>query len=164
MKMKIFLLLGLFLTVIVVGCGSATTQPALAKKAPDFQVKDIEGSAFKLSDYSGKVILVNFFATWCPPCRMEMPDFNEIAKEYKGNVVIIGINVGRENIAKVQQFVESNNLQFKIAMDDGNISALYGPISAIPVSVLIDKDFNIAKRYIGMRSKEVFVRDIEALL
>jgi thiol-disulfide isomerase/thioredoxin len=131
--------------------------------APDFEIQDINGRNIKLSDYSGRVILLNFFATWCPPCRAEMPDFNEIASEYRGRVMIIAVNVGNESLDTVRAFVNSNRLGFPVALDDGNASRLYGPIRAIPVTVLIGRDFKIAKRYIGARSKEVFVNDIEAL-
>ena len=160
-KRKALFLLVLSLVMFVVGCGSTQAQYG---KAPDFQLQDINGNTITLSDYSGKVIALNFFATWCPPCRVEMPDFNEIQAEYPDRVKIIAINVGRESISKVQGFADSNNLEFTIAMDDGNVSRLYGPIRAIPVTVIIDRDFNIAKKYVGLRTKEVFVADIETLL
>jgi len=73
------------------------------------------------------------------------------------------VNVGRESAERVKQFASSNNLEFTMALDDGQASRLYGPIRGIPVTVIIDKEFNIAKKYVGMRPKEVFVRDIESL-
>ena len=149
---------------VTVGCGNAEVGETLKDKAPDFKLKDIKGNEFALSDYAGKVIVLNFFATWCPPCRQEMPAFDEIAKEHEKDVEIIAINIGREPLPKVIEFANRNKLEFTIAMDNGTVSDAYGPINAIPVTVLIDKEFKISKRYIGMRSKETFVKDIEELL
>ena len=148
---------------LVIGCGTTQAEKPEYGRAADFEAQDINGNTVKLSDYSGKIIMLNFFATWCPPCRKEMPDFNEIAQEYKQKVEIIGVNVGREGLPRVKSFAERNNLTFSIIADDGKIANLYGPINAIPVTVIIDKEFNIARKYIGMRPKEVFVSDIEDL-
>jgi len=133
-------------------------------RTADFELEDINGRKFKLSDYSGNVIILNFFATWCPPCKAEMPDFNEITREYANDVTIIAINVGKEPLSKVRSFVEANKLRFKVAMDNGYVSRLYGPIRAIPVTYVIDRNFNIARKYLGARTKEVFVKDINELL
>ncbi|MFH1594717.1 MAG: TlpA disulfide reductase family protein [Candidatus Omnitrophota bacterium] len=162
-KLTIFLL-AFSLMTFVVGCGNTQAEkPASGDRASDFELTHINGDKIKLSDHAGKIIILNFFATWCPPCRNEMPDFDTIAKENKGTVEVIAVNVGREPLAKVQDFAKSNNLSFSIVMDDGKVSNVYGPIRAIPVTVVIDKDFNIARRYIGMRTKEVFIKDIEDL-
>ena len=167
MKTKIILLLILSLCMLTIGCGNIQAEHDMfpnKPKAADFEALNINGRAFKLSDYSGRVIILNFFATWCPPCKAEMSDFNEIAGEYRGDVTVIAINVGNEPLSKVKDFVKRYNLKFIVAMDDGKISKLYGPIRAIPVTVIIDKNFHIAGTYIGQRSKEVFVTNVKALL
>jgi len=133
-------------------------------RTADFELEDINGRKFRLADYSGKIIILNFFATWCPPCKAEMPDFNEITREYANDVTIIAINVGNEPLSKVRSFAETNKLRFRVAMDDGYVSRLYGPIRAIPVTYVIDKNFNIARKYLGARTKAVFVKDIKELL
>ena len=160
---KKLILLGLILAMFSISCGDAVTENPEYGRAKDFELTDINGNNVKLSDHAGKVIILNFFATWCPPCREEMPDFEDISKEYEGSVEVIAVNVGRENAGTVRGFVDKHGLTFTVALDDGNASALYGPIRAIPVTVVIDKDFNIARKYIGMRTKEVFLRDIEEL-
>ena len=154
----------LFTGFFLIGCLNSSAARAQTEAAPNFELQDIEGNTVELSDYSGKVILLNFFATWCQPCRAELPDFNEIQEEYKEDVKIIAVHMGREGKAHLQNFASANNLDFTIVMDDGKVSKLYGPITGIPVTVIIDKKFKIAKRYIGRREKEVFVKDIEALL
>ncbi|MBN1353572.1 MAG: TlpA family protein disulfide reductase [Candidatus Omnitrophica bacterium] len=161
-KISLFIL-ALFLINSAVGCADAQNKKSEYEKAPDFTLTDIEGDTFRLSDYSGKVILLNFFGTWCPPCRAEMPDFNEIAKKYKDNVVVVAIALS-DNMPSVKKFAEQGKLVFRISLDDGSVNELYGPIRAIPVTVIIDRAFNVKKRYIGSRSKEVFEGDIEELL
>jgi len=163
MKKKIVLLFSLMFLITALGCGSTMAQKPSYGKAEDFSLTDLNGKTFKLSDYSGKVIMVNFFATWCPPCRMEMPDFNQIQRENADTVKVIAVNVGNESPGVVQKFVKDNALTFTVAMDDGKVSRLYGPIPGIPVTVVIDTDFNIARRYVGLRSKDVFENDIRAL-
>jgi len=164
MKKLILCICVLAAVSVIFGCGETRAEKTSYGKAPDFSLTNIDNERFKLSDSSGKVIILNFFATWCPPCRKEMPDFNEIAAQYADKVKIIGINVGNEDIDRVREFVERNGLKFTIAIDEGKVTALYGPINAIPVTVIIDREFNIYKRYIGLRSKDTFLRDIEELL
>ena len=131
MRIKgIFLIMITFLA-FTIGCGDTLAKKSQVVRAMDFELKTIDDQTVKLSDHSGKVILLNFFATWCPPCRMEMPDFNEMAREYEGGLEIIAINVGPEPLSRVREFAASNNLQFTIAMDDGKVSKLYGPIQGI---------------------------------
>lgn len=151
-----------FLTLFVVMSISVLTY-AQAELAHDFQAKDINGKQFNLSDYKGKVIFLNFFATWCPPCRIEMPDFNEIVKAYPDEAIVIAINVDNEPIEKLKKFVADQNLVFPVCQDTQGLAQLYGPIRAIPVTVVIGKDFTIAERYIGARSREVFEEDIRRL-
>ncbi|OGW74824.1 MAG: hypothetical protein A2Z72_06090 [Omnitrophica bacterium RBG_13_46_9] len=163
MRIKAIFLLAIFLVTLVSGCGNTQAGDVDYGKALDFELQDINGNRLRLSDRSGRIIILNFFATWCPPCRMEMPDFNQIAKEYKNDVEVIAVNIAGENLSIVRDFVDANKLEFPVAIDNNTANKLYGPINAIPVTVIIDKDFNIVRRYIGMRTKEVFVRDIEEL-
>ncbi len=159
MKKTLFLIIFMFFIAAFIGC--TNTEAARTGEAPDVELTDLNGKTFSISDYKGKVILLNFFASWCPPCRAEMPAFNEIAKSEK-NVKIIGIAVS-DSPERIEKFVKDNGLTFTVAMDNGAASASYGPITGIPVTVIIDKNFNIAKRYIGARPKETFVSDIETL-
>lgn len=164
MTKRIFFLLFAFLTLITLGYRITHAEKSDYGKAHDFGLKDINDKMFKLSDYSGQIIMLNFFATWCPPCRAEIPDFNAISGEYKGYVKVIAINVGKESLTKVKNFAEALNLEFTVALDDGVASGLYGPMPGIPVTVIIDKDFNIVRKYVGMRTKDVFIKDIEELM
>ena len=148
---------------LLVGCQDVYSQKPSYGKAEDFVLKDINGKNIRLSDYSGKIILLNFFATRCPPCRMEMPDFSEIALEYKGRVEVIAVDVDRESPVKLKNFAERYNLKFNILIDDGKVSRAYGPIRYIPATFIIDKNFNIARKYTGPRSRQQLAEDIEEL-
>ena len=163
MKNLFLVMFACFLLAIAVGCNNGHSANTTYGKATDFELEDINGETIKLSDYSGKIIILNFFGTWCPPCRMEMPDFNEIATKYKNDVEVVALAVGGSGPAKVKAFAKEMGLGFTIAVDDGTVSLLYGPIRAIPVTVIIDKDFNIAEKFIGRRTKEVFENIVKKL-
>ncbi len=161
-KITIVLIAG-FLLTLSLGCGRSSAEKAAYAKAADFTLNDINGKEIRLSDYSGKIIILNFFATRCPPCRREMPDFNEIAREYKDDVEVIAVDVDQESPSKLKDFAERYNLKFKILIDDGEASALYGPIRWIPTTFIIDKDFNIARKYTGSRTRQQLAEDIKEL-
>jgi len=159
--MKKILVMIFALSLVMSGFGCSQSQ-AEKGAAQDFSLTDINGETVQLSSFKGKVILLNFFASWCPPCRMEMPDFNEIAKT-RDDVAVVAVNVGDESVQKISEFAKSNGLTFPIAKDDNNVSRMYGPIRAIPVTILIDKNFNIAEKFIGSRSKAEFEAAIDKI-
>lgn len=130
-------------------------------KAPDFSLVDQNGNTHKLSDYRGKVAFLNFWATWCPPCRGELPDINEIYKEYKNNsqdVIILGVaapNLGKEGSKKdITDFLSKNGYTFPVMFDEtGDIMDQYN-IEAFPTTFIIDKDGNIYKYAPGAIEKD----------
>ena len=124
------------------------------KEAPDFVLKDVFGKDVKLSDFRGKIVILNFWATWCGPCRKEMPDFIELQKEYgKDGLQFIGIALDQEGAEKVKPFVEKNKIPYPILIGNNEISDKYGGMNAIPVTFLIDRKGMIRNHYIGMRQK-----------
>ena len=122
--------------------------------APDFVLKDVFGKDVKLSDFRGKIVILNFWATWCGPCRKEMPDFIELQKEYaKDGLQFIGIALDQEGAEKVRPFVEKNKISYPILIGNNDIADKYGGMNAIPVTFLIDRKGMIRNHYIGMRQK-----------
>lgn len=121
-----------------------------AVPAPDFTLKDQFGEEHTLSDYKGKVVFLNFWATWCPPCKGEMPDIQALYEKYGGNsedLIVLGVagpNQGREgDVAHITSFLEENKYTFPVVMDEsGNSFAAYG-ISAFPTTYMIDKEGNV---------------------
>jgi peroxiredoxin/outer membrane lipoprotein-sorting protein len=116
--------------------------------APDFSLQSLEGKTYKLSDLKGKVLLLDFWATWCPPCREELPIIEKLHKEFSGKgLVVLGIN--DENKATVQQFVKQQKLTFTNLLDSGGAVARAYKVTAIPRVILIDKDGKIVKDITG---------------
>ncbi|MBZ0155738.1 MAG: TlpA family protein disulfide reductase [Alphaproteobacteria bacterium] len=137
-------------------------------EAPSFIVTDISHKRIRLADYRGKVVLLEFFASWCPPCRISAPDLRAVYEKYrdKGLVVLsISIDEGPGALSAVDSFMKEFGLPFPAVLDDGEISGQYGIVS-IPTSIIIDKQGAIRNRHIGMipDMKETLSREIEALL
>ncbi len=149
--------------LLVLGACSKSGAVEIGSKAPDFTLTDTDGNRVSLSDLSGKVIILDFFASWCPPCRMEVPDFIAITKEHGSeNFAMVGIAVEDVNAAK--SFASKMGINYPVLVDDRKVSAVYGPIRSIPTTFVINRDGNIAKIYIGYREKAVFESDIRELL
>jgi peroxiredoxin len=133
--------------------------------APDFVLTDVNGEEVKLSDYKGKVVVLNFWATWCPPCRKEIPDFNELQAQYgdKG-VQFIGVALDEEGLPKVKKWMSTNAVSYPVVIADAAIKKSYGEMNAIPVTMLIDRQGVIRTKYIGMRQKAIVESMIAPLL
>lgn len=151
----------LLLPIFILSACSGTL--GIASAAPDLNLRDMNGKTVQLSDFKGKVIILDFFATWCPPCKQEIPDFIELQKQYGSQgFVMIGVSLSRPE--DVKPFAERLGVNYIILIADSYATNAYGPIRSIPTTYIIDKDFKIAKKYIGFRPKEVFENDIKELL
>ncbi|MBW9145932.1 TlpA family protein disulfide reductase [Clostridium sp. CM028] len=118
-------------------------------KATDFKLKDLEGKELSLSDLKGKKVFLNFWATWCPPCRSEMPEIEKLYQETKdSDLVIVAIEIG-EPLDTVKSFIDSNNYNFKVLSDPDQIVAAQYNIASIPTSYFIDVDGNIISKHYG---------------
>lgn len=137
---------------------TANTQNASQQKfkeAPDFTLETMEGNTFTLSDQRGKVVVLNFWATWCGPCRKEIPDFIELHKEMKSEgVIFAGISLDEEGWEKVRPYANDMEINYPIMVDDGNVSRQYGPIRAIPTTLIINKKGQVEYVAPGMLTKE----------
>ena len=131
--------------------------------APDFTLPDLEGNKVNLSDYKGKVIILDFFASWCPPCRQEIPDFIKLQDAYSSKGFTV-IGVALVNLEDAKNFASQIGINYPVLIDDEKASAAFGPIRSIPTTFVIGKDMKIAKMYIGFRPKETFEKDIQDLL
>ena len=134
-------------------------------KAPDFNLKDQCGVTHSLENYKGKVIFLNFWATWCPPCKKEMPDVESIYKEYgenKKDVVILGINSEKEN--EVKKFLKDKGYTFPTVIDENSEVMRKYFIQAFPTSFVIDKEGNVYGYVMGGLTKEQIRQVIEEVL
>ena len=128
----------------------------------DFTLMDLDGNAISLSDFNGKVLILNFWATWCPPCREEIPDFVEVYNEYESKDVQF-IGVSNEDISTLRSFVDDYNISYPILIDDANIMGKWG-ISAIPTTFVFDKDGQIISKSVGAMTRDQLVNIIEDAL
>ena len=132
------------------------------KPAPDLTITDITGKKHKISDYRGKNLIVNVWATWCPPCKREIPDFIELRKEIKEDeLAILGISTENGEDSKVKKFVQDNKMNYTIAVADFmKLTAPYSNIEAIPTTFFIDKQGKIKLATIGMLT----LKDVKNIL
>jgi thiol-disulfide isomerase/thioredoxin len=144
--------------------GICTAKPKTARL--DFVVKDMNGADVKLADYKGKVVMLNFWATWCGPCKVEIPMFTDLQQRYRNQgVVFLGISVDDPPDA-LRVFAQDYKMNYPVLVGDGrdDVQNAFGPMYGIPTTFLIARDGTICTRYMGPRPLERFERDIKALL
>lgn len=133
--------------------------------APDFAVQTLDGETLTLSDLRGKVVLVNFWATWCPPCRLEMPGFQDVWEEYRDrDVVILGLSVDRGDRAAVVDWVRQRGITYPIAFAPGAVTRAFGGARVLPTSILVDREGRIAHRVEGFYAEPTLRASIRRLL
>jgi peroxiredoxin len=136
------------------------------QSAPDFELKTQDGKTIKLSDYRGQKVLLNFWASWCPPCKLEIPDLNEFYSEHKmEKITVLSVNMtySEKNKQTVQAFQDMYKIRYPVLLDQaGSIEKLY-KIITIPTSYFIDSNGIIQKRIIGPLQKETIVNLMETI-
>jgi thiol-disulfide isomerase/thioredoxin len=148
---------------------AAADAKAAGKAAPlDFTLKDMNGVDVKLASFKGKPIIVNFWATWCGPCRAEIPSLVELQTQYGAegkDIVILGISVD-DPIEKLKPYAAQTKMNYPVLVGNGrdDVQDAFGPLWGIPVTVFIDREGRIAKKHSGIASKEQFEQEIKALL
>lgn len=143
--------------------GTKINQEAVKVKAEDFKLKDLNGKEVSLSDFRGKNVYLNFWATWCPPCKAEMPDIEKLYQETKdSDLVILAVNLGEDD-PTVKAFIEENKYNFRVLLDSKqNVAAKYN-INAIPASFFINKDGTIISKKAGAMTLEEMKTYIKSL-
>jgi len=142
------------------------TNTACAEQAVNFELKDLSGKTVSLEKLKGKVVFVDFWATWCPPCRASIPAVESLYEKYKDddNICFIGINLS-EDKETVSKFVKQEGINYSVLLSDKKVIADY-KIRSIPSFFIIDKDGNIINRYLGYRPglETQWEEDIKGLL
>jgi thiol-disulfide isomerase/thioredoxin len=135
---------------------AAAAQASLTgQAAPALTFKDLSGKEVSLASLKGKVVVVDFWATWCGPCRVEIPGYIEMQKKYEKDVVIVGVSLDQKGPKHVQKFVEANGMNYTVVMGDNNAVDAFGGFNSIPTTFLIGRDGRIVHQKSGtMESAE----------
>ena len=147
---------------ILTGCSKK--QPDYGD-APQFTLPDVKGGQVSLSDFEGKVVIVNFWATYCTGCIAEMPHFVDLYDKYKNQgFEMIGISLDQNGLADVKPFLQKKPLNYTILLGNPSVSSQYKTKGLIPATYVIDKIGKIRRKYIGYRDKAVIEKDIKTML
>jgi thiol-disulfide isomerase/thioredoxin len=148
----------------------ASAEPVVIKfvkdpeAAPAFEAKDLAGQKISTAEFKGKVVLLNFWATWCPPCREEIPELISLQTQYKDRLQIIGVSEDDDAPEKVQQFAQKNGMNYPIVMATQQITDAYGGVPALPTNFVIDPQGRVMQRHTGVYPIDTYIGEVRALL
>ncbi|GAB4293603.1 MAG: hypothetical protein Kow0098_14590 [Ignavibacteriaceae bacterium] len=134
-------------------------------KAAGFTLPGTDGKNYSLSDYVGKIIILDFWATWCGPCRRGIPDLIDIQNQYKDQVVVLGISLDQQNtVSDVIPFMQEFGINYPVLYGNAEVVKNYGNINAIPTSFIVDQKGFIVDKHVGLVPKSVYINKINSLL
>ena len=144
--------------------GAQTPDPATVP-APAWALKDVDGHPVSMAQFHGKVVILDFWATWCPPCRAEIPGFVELQQTYGDRgLVVIGVSMDQGGPAVVKSFMQKFGMNYPVVMGDETISEAFGGIEGLPTTFIIDRRGHLVDRHVGYTEKGDFERAIKPLL
>jgi peroxiredoxin len=135
------------------------------QQAPAFTLKDADGKTVSLKDYEGKVVLLNFWATWCGPCKLEIPWFVEFEQKYKDKgFSVVGVSMDEEGWNVIKPFLAEEKVNYRVLLGNDTVGTLYGGVDSLPTTFVIDREGRIAATHIGLVSKSDYQDEIVPLL
>jgi thiol-disulfide isomerase/thioredoxin len=159
-------LIGLALAVIVLGL--AACQPLrlpLLGRAPAWKLKDLDGKEVSSEQFHGKIVVVDFWATWCVPCIGEIPGYIKLQEKYgKDGLVIVGISIDENGPAQVKKFTQEKGMNYQVVMGTEEVQAVFGGLEAVPTTFLIDRTGQIRDRKMGAEPAAEYEKKIKAVL
>ena len=161
----------LTVSALVVGCSSSpkgapiTAENRDRKAAANFSLPDSNGVQVALADYKGKVVLLNFWATWCGPCKIEIPWFIEFNKTYKDRgFTVLGVSLDDDGWKSVKPYLTEKKMDYPVMVGNDQVSQSYGGIDSLPTTFIIDQDGRIAFVHMGLVGKDTYEKEIRSLL
>jgi len=162
-----------FGALLLVACGASARTPQGGNvirfvrnpdAAPEFKLAALDGTPLSLATARGKVVLLNFWATWCGPCRAEIPDLIALQQRYKDQLQIIGLTVDDDDASTIKQVVAEEHINYPVAMSSPEVRLQYGGISALPTSFVLDGQGRVVQKHEGLRDPVLYETEIRALL
>jgi thiol-disulfide isomerase/thioredoxin len=132
--------------------------------APVFQLNDLQGKPITLAEAKGKIVLLNFWATWCGPCRAEIPDLVDLQKRYADKLEIIALATDEDDADEVRRFVMQSGINYRVAMTSDEVRRDYGGIAALPTSFVIDSQGRIVQKHVGLNDPSIYELEVKAML
>jgi len=176
----------LLAALLCCGCGhtqAARVDPAVAKQesqdaqeanvvrfvknpdaAPAFQLNDLDGKPLSLTEAKGKIVLLNFWATWCGPCRAEIADLVDLQKRYSGKLEIIALATDEDDPDEVRRFILRSGINYRVAMASDEVRRDYGGVAALPTSFVIDAEGRIVQKHVGLNDPTIYELEVKAML
>lgn len=148
-------LLGILLlaALVTAGCVKGDGGGELSGGAPEFTLPAVDGSMVSMSDYAGKVVLVDFWATWCPPCQEMIPVLSRLHREYsEEGVVILGVAFDDEGLSVLGKFVVEHQIPYKVLMGNRRVSNSFGGVSSIPTIFIVDREGRLVRKLTGFHT------------
>jgi DsbE subfamily thiol:disulfide oxidoreductase len=144
---------------------SATNLTGATLPAPEWELKDTDGKSVHSADFKGKVVILNFWATWCGPCRAEIPGFIALQKQYEQQgLMIVGMSVDEQGAAAVRLFAQKLGINYSVLLADEKTQQAFGGIEAVPTTFIVDRGGHIVKKHLGLADEDEFEKDIKPLL
>ena len=164
-------LMTLAAVAMLAGCGRTPSVNAAVKAekdrkaAPEFALKDARGGTLTMANLKGKVVLLNFWATWCGPCKIEIPWFVDFEQKYRDQgFAVVGISMDEDGWEAVKPYIEAKKVNYRVVLGDDKTAQLYGGVESLPTTFLVDADGKIASVHVGLVSKDVYDGEIQQLL
>src|SRR5882762_5624625 len=132
--------------------------------APAFQLNDLDGKPFSLAEAKGKIVLLNFWATWCGPCRAEIPDLVDLQKRYSDKLEIIALATDEDDADLVRRFVTKSGINYRVAMVTDEVRNSYGGVAALTTSFVIDEQARIVQKHVGLNDPAIYELEVRAML